>query len=176
MANLRIVLAFLAATTLLLAILQRQGVGLVNERSPYGIVSLELAGSAHEARAIVSAWEAEGKTATAIRNIRLDFLLIPFYSILLYMACGSLATNKPARHSRIGAWIAFGCLLAGLLDVFENIIMMSTLRGRISETGVTAASLLAKTKFAWIGLALAYILYSSIRSLSGRQGDTHRAA
>jgi hypothetical protein len=176
MANIRIILAFLAVTALLLAFLQRQGATLVNGEAPYGIVSLELAGDAEKASAIAAAWEAEGKTAVAIRNIRLDFLLIPFYSILLYMACGSLATYKPSRHGRIGAWIAFACLLAGIFDVFENLAMMAALRGRVGATGAAATTLLASAKFAILAIAVLYILSTSARRLLRSQGKQLRTA
>ena len=176
MANVRIIIAFLAVTSLLLAVLQRQGATLVNDEAPYGIVSLELAGDADKARAIAAAWETEGKTATAIRNIRLDFLLIPFYSILLYMACGSLATYKTSRHERIGTWIAFACLLAGIFDVFENLTMTATLRGHIGAVGAAATSLLATAKFAILGTAILYILATSARRLFRSQGKELRTA
>ena len=176
MANLRIILAFLAVTSLLLAVLQRQGAKLVNAEAPYGIVSLELAGDAEKTRAIASSWEAEGKTDTAIRNIRLDFLLIPFYSILFYMACGSIATYKSSRHERIGTWIAFACLLAGIFDVFENLAMTAALRGRIGAAGATATSLLATAKFSILGIAILYILSSAARSLFRSQGNELKTA
>jgi hypothetical protein len=170
MVNLRLILAFLAPTLLILFLIQRHGATLMNEKAPYGIVSLELAGKATEAQSIVDSWKKEGKTTTALGNIRLDFLFIPFYSILLYMACGTLATFKPSRPQRVGAWIAFGSLLAGLFDVLENVAMTAILRG-MSGTGLApVTSALATAKHALLGAALAYILFSTFRLLMNGRG------
>ena len=170
MANLRIISFFLICTLLIMGTLMLQGSSLVNVESPQGIVSLELAGDGEKAADIVSAWEAEGRTETALRNISLDFLFIPFYSILLYMACGTLATFKPSRPQRVGAWIAFGSLLAGLFDVLENVAMTAILRG-MSGTGLApVTSALATAKQALLGAALAYILFSTFRMLMNGRG------
>jgi hypothetical protein len=133
MVNHRIILAFLTGTVVLLILLRVQGSSLVNEQAPAGIVSFELAGSRTKAEAISSAWESEGRTKTALGNIRLDYLFIPFYSLFLYMSCGTLATGSSSRSRRPGVWIAFGSLLAGMLDVFENLVMSAQIKGGISN-------------------------------------------
>ena len=176
MVNLRLILAFLAPTLLILFLIQRHGAALMNEKAPYGIVSLELAGKATEAQSIVDSWKKEGKTTTALGNIRLDFLFIPFYSILLYMTCGSLATIHPARPQRIGTGIAFGCLLAGLFDVFENVCMMASLNGKGGSVTAAATSALATAKFSLLVIALLYIAFSSMRLIGSRKGYAQKNA
>jgi hypothetical protein len=172
MVNHRIILAFLTGTVVLLILLRVQGSSLVNEQAPAGIVSFELAGSRTKAEAISSAWESEGRTKTALGNIRLDYLFIPFYSLFLYMSCGTLATGSSSRSRRPGVWIAFGSVLAGMLDVFENLIMTAGIKGNISNAGALATALLASVKFLLVGTAVLYILAQGIRLLIVRPGKS----
>jgi hypothetical protein len=172
MVNHRIILAFLTGTVVLLILLRVQGSSLVNEQAPAGIVSFELAGSRTKAEAISSAWESEGRTKTALGNIRLDYLFIPFYSLFLYMSCGTLATGSSSRSRRPGVWIAFGSLLAGMLDVFENLVMSAQIKGGISNAGVLATYLLASAKFVLVGAAFIYILVQGTRLLISRSGKS----
>jgi hypothetical protein len=176
MVNLRIILAFLTGTAVLLALLRIQGGPLVNEQAPAGIVSFELAGSRTKAEAIASAWESEGKMKTALGNIRLDYLFIPFYSLFLYIACGTLATGRVNGSRRTGVWIAFGSLLAGMLDVFENLVMSAQIKGNISNAGVLATTLLASAKFVLVGAAVIYILAQGTRLLISRSGKSGSSA
>lgn len=175
MANLRIISAFLILSVALMAIVERQGRGLVTAQAPHGIVSLELAGDGEKTRGIVKEWEVQGLTAKAMGNIRLDFLFIPFYSLGLYMLCGSLATRRPERPDRKGVRIAFGCLLAGLLDALENTLMQASLRGHVSDTLSLATTLLAASKFVLQGTAVLYILYKTLHLLLTGQSRAQAA-
>ena len=175
MANLRIISAFLILSAVFMSILERQGKGLSTGQAPHGIVSLELAGDGERAGGIVKEWEAQGLKAKAIGNIRLDFLFIPFYSIGLYMLCGSLATWRSERPDRKGVRIAFGCLLAGLFDALENTLMLAGLRGHVSDVLSSATALFAGSKFVLLATAALYILYRALHLLLSEQSKAQSA-
>lgn len=115
-----------------------------------GIVSLELAANKKAAEAMLACWRnVHGKDliSIAIRNTQIDFIYLLCYSMLGYIACMGIATKLSKPWQKILSWLAIGALAAGLLDVFENLMMLETLQMGVKANVVTATKILATTKF-----------------------------
>ncbi len=157
MINIRIIIFLLLATVCFFLLLRYQG-RLENKTSPLGIVSLEFAGSPAQVKEIRAGWKAENKLQRARNNILLDFLFIPFYSMLFYTLCGSISVRSRGFVAKAGVMLAFGALVAGLLDFFENILMLFSLGGLVSQLTVILTSFFASSKFILLVLALLYVI------------------
>jgi hypothetical protein len=159
MINIRIYLFLLSGTLLLFLLLRIQGKALINiPPSPLGIVSLELAKSEHHTREIISEWNKMGLLGTAKRNVILDFLFIPFYSLLFYTICGSISVRLTGTVSKLGVLLAFFSLIAGLLDVFEDFFLLLSLQFHFSNVISMLTFVFASLKFFLLSVALLYAL------------------
>lgn len=159
------ILIIAVAGTLLLAIMMRdQGAPLVTCNTPKGILNLEFAATPTAASSVVSEWQTsrcnDGRTlvATAIANTKLDFVFIAFYVLFFYMTSLILGQSLSGPAGKLGLWLRWGSVLAGLLDVAENLFMFNTLRGNITEMGTYATTLCAKIKFGLLAVCLLYLL------------------
>jgi hypothetical protein len=164
MINIRIILFLLAATLGLFLLLRVQG-NLETPASPAGILSMEFATQPHRVTEIKNAWDAGGMTGRARTNIWIDFLFIPFYAMLFYTLCGSISVRMQGFPAKLGIFMAFGALVAGLLDVLENIFMLIALQGHYGGFSAMATSLLAGAKFLLLALAALYVIPLGLRLL-----------
>jgi hypothetical protein len=162
MINIRIILVLLGITLSLFLLLRFQG-RLETAASPLGIVSLEFASTETAVSEITSAWRQEGMLARARTNIWIDFLFIPFYAMLFYTLCGSISVRSKDFIAKAGVFLAFGALIAGLLDVLENILMLLALNGYASTVSASLTAFLAGGKFLLLALALLYVVPLGIR-------------
>lgn len=125
--------------------MMRAGAPLKNAIAPHGIVSLELAWSAERARQILQGWSPD-QHHVAAQGIRLDFTYILVYALALSLACALVADRAGERSpllQRIAAFASWGVLVAGVLDVLENLAMMAEL-GQVGDlSSLGAASVLA---------------------------------
>ncbi len=143
----------------MLIVMAQTGVTLKTPTTPLGILNLEFAYTAEKAFAVILAWTGlipTDNVFAAIVNTWLDFIFLLFYALFLYQACKMLATKHTGLLSVIGQFLAKGALAAGVLDVFENIGMLFTLNGHISDTVSLLTFLFSMVK--WL-LALAAVLY-----------------
>lgn len=159
------ILIVAVAGTLLLAMMMRdQGGPLVTCNTPQGILNLEFAATPTAANAVVSEWQVakcvNGPTlvATAIANTKLDFVFIFFYVLFFYMTSLILGQSLPGIVGKLGLWLRWGSVLAGLLDVLENLFMFNTLNGNITGMGTYATAICAKIKFGLLAACLLYLL------------------
>jgi small-conductance mechanosensitive channel len=162
MTNWKIIAIFFAGTLVMMTLLQIQGHPLIRPGTSSGIVSLELSNSKSQTAFIVNSWKSESLWHTARNNILLDFLFIPFYGFFLYSVCGYFCVQQSEPWQRAGMLLAFGSLVAMVLDVFENILMLFSLHGIISGFGTFITFLFSSLKFSLIFLALVYILLSAV--------------
>lgn len=119
----------------------RAGAPLKNATAPHGIVSLELAWTAGRARQILTGWS-PAQLDVAAKGIRLDFTYILVYGLAISLACALVADRAGERHrslQRLAAIASWGALVAGTLDVFENLAMMSEL-GQIGDVSALGAA------------------------------------
>lgn len=134
--------------------------------SEAGIVSLELAADKTAAEAMLACWRnVEGKDliSIAISNTQIDFIYLLCYSMLGYIACMGMATKLSKPWQKMLSWLAIAALAAGLLDVFENLLMLETLKSGVKAQLVTATKIFATTKFFLLALVLLGFLAGTLR-------------
>jgi hypothetical protein len=141
--------------------LMRQGVPLRCAGTPGGIGELEMPWTEEKAQAIVTAWDG-GLKEVALENIRLDYAFIAFYSLLFAFVCQQAALSFQGMQRRLGFVVAAAMLVAGFLDVIEDIGMLKMLDGKYAFA--LAVSICAATKFALLVVGIAYALGTHVRS------------
>ncbi len=142
--------------------------------SDYGIVAFEFAGSPDEAEKILDDWNEDGREA-ARDAIRIDYGFLVAYTVLLALACGSLALILDGWawgwFESLGWWLAGLMPLAGLLDAVENTALLRVLdgyeSGSISGTATRLAAGAAAVKFA-IAIAAGLYVLSALVALGKR--------
>jgi len=122
----------------------------------FPIVDLELAGTVARADTAVS-----GADLSVIRTaIVTDFLFIVTYAPALFF--GSLWASRRFNHGlwrTIGPAVAFGVLVAGGLDIVENLAMLGYLNGWAGWQGWPMLSaVMAVPKFILAFIALVYVV------------------
>jgi hypothetical protein len=132
---------------------------LTTPAAPYGIVSLELAGTEANARAILDSWNAAAQ-AQALFGVKLDYLFLLTYSTAISLGCVWAASLVRDRHwlARTGLYLAWLQWLAALFDAIENVGLLNMLGGRTAQPWPLIAQWFAIPKFALIVLGLLYIL------------------
>jgi hypothetical protein len=69
-----------------------------------------------------------------------------------------LGQSLPGSAGQLGLWLRWSSVLAGLLDVAENLSMFNTLQGNITDMGTYTTALCAKIKFGLLAVCLLYLL------------------
>jgi len=153
-------LLFLALGSLVMLIVMAEtGATLKTPATPLGILNLEFAYTAEKAFDVIIAWTgmiSADNVFAAIINTWLDFIFLLFYALFLYHASRMLAIRHTGLISAMGNFLSKGGLAAGILDVFENIGMLLTLNGHISNTVSLLTFLFSIIK--WL-LAIAAVFY-----------------
>jgi len=132
-----------------------QGAQLRNQHASRGVVSLELAWTAENAREVVDSWKADRLKRAAYRQVLLDFIFIAGYTALLIAIARSCERATNAAGSTFLAWIAgsatYGALAAGIFDCFENIGLLAMLAGCINTPVAFITAMFASAKFILAG-------------------------
>lgn len=131
-----------------------------------GVVALELALTPARALALIGAWPADGITV-AQRALWLDFAYIVLYASGLAAACTLIARHGTGAWARWGRRLAPLPLVAGALDVIENVNLLLVLNragaGEAALSPFTAvAAICAAIKFALIAVTLLFLLAYAI--------------
>lgn len=152
---------FFAGTIIMIVVMAKTGAALKTDFTPHGILDLEFAYDTAKTAVVVNAWApADGldNIAAAKTNTYFDFLFLFFYSIFLFLACRKIAQNIKGPVAKAGNAIATGGLLAGLLDILENLGMLITLGGHVSGTIAFLTTFFAVVKWALAIIAVLYVL------------------
>jgi len=172
---------FLAAATLAIAamlVLQSLGAPLQTPEAPAGIVSFELAGNLANSAAILASWDPAAKVSAGV-NLGLDYLFIVAYVTAIGIACMLVSYHfkRNMRHwGMAGILLAWGILLAGVLDCVENYALISLLLGSQAEILPVVARFCAIPKFTLVFLGLIYVLIGSVASVLMSPGGRKSAA
>lgn len=137
------------------------------------IVSLELAGSASRAKAIVDAWSREGLLGAARRNVFLDFPFLVAYSTLLALAVvlverGATSSGFISTDAgEVGIAFVLAAFAAGVCDAVENGALLGMLSkdAEITQVRARVATGFAVAKFALVVVALGWIVSTPVASL-----------
>ena len=123
------------------------------------IVAFELAKTPEVAVNILTDWRENNLIANAKRGIYLDFVFLVLYSLSIALGC-LVVSNFTGNHFLIQLGCRFSkiALLAGSSDVIENIAMLRTLSGAISEQTTAVAYWFAVVKFSIVIVLLLFVL------------------
>ena len=135
----------------------------------HGIVAFELTYDGGVAADILAAWGATGRHA-AQASTRLDFAFIPAYALAFAGLTLLLARRQRGGWRRLGLRLSGAPLLAGGLDVIENLFLLGMIDRPVGFPPAYAllASLAATAKFALLAGCLVYWGALVLRSIVGR--------
>jgi len=136
---------------------------LITERSPNGIVSLELAKESYMANEMILAWDAIAKTAAGL-SMGFDFLFLIIYasfiSFLILIINKYLFLNSNKRSlGRVFVGLPF---LAAFFDIIENIALIKLLLGDVQSKWSLIAYYAAVIKFGLLIIVIVYILIGGV--------------
>ena len=132
-----------------------------NKHVEKGIISLELAKNAEEAKNIIADWNIPG----AIENTYLDALLIIAYSLFLFAAVYRTGNQLrgPSNYFKYLAWLA---PVAGFLDFIENYILLQFMKDPAKFHSTYEISML---KFGIAGGLLVLFIFLACRLVDERK-------
>lgn len=161
---------FWIATLALGAILAVQGAPLRTGAASKGVISFELPWTGDRAEAVRQSWlEAPGDLiGRAKRQIRLDFAFLAVYPLALSLACARLSESPHDTLAPVGVFIAWAVLLAGPLDLVENLAMLRMLGAGANDALARLTSWCAALKFTLVFAALGYLVLQGLAVLGGR--------
>jgi hypothetical protein len=148
------------AIVLILAVgqLMKQLVAAVEPRP----LCLQFAWSEVRASEILGNWSAEDKRAVRL-NLALDFVFIVIYVTAIALACalaaGALDAARWPGGGGMGGSFARAIVIAGLLDVLEDVAQLVMLAGYRTQPWPALASVCASLKFFLAAVAILYALY-----------------
>ncbi|HMU11537.1 MAG TPA: hypothetical protein PKC54_16105 [Ferruginibacter sp.] len=157
----RLLPLFFVGTILLIVVMAKTGAALKTDATPHGILDLEFAYDITKTSVVVNAWAPVNgldNIAAAKTNTYFDFLFLFFYSIFLFLACRKITQQVKGPVAKAGNIIATGSLLAGLLDILENLGMLITLGGHVSGPIAFLTTFFSVIKWALAIMAVLYVL------------------
>ena len=149
---------FLVGSLVMVYVMTKTGAPLKTPGTPHGILNLEFAYNTTKATAVIDAWAPSDNIAAAKLNTWLDFLFLLFYSPFLFFAGKKIAGTFNGTVAKAGRLIARGALLAGFLDILENIGMLLSLNGHISGSTAFLTIFFSVIKWALALIAVLYVL------------------
>lgn len=123
------------------------------------IIKFELAGNLSNVRKILRDWDEVGRLKAGF-GLGLDFLYLVTYSTTIGLACvwaASLLQSYRLPLASVGILLAWGQWLAAVLDILENIALVTMLFGFVRNPLPQVAKWCAIPKFGLILLGLLYI-------------------
>lgn len=152
---------FLIGTIAMMVVMAKTGSSLKTPTTALGILDLEFAHNSKKTFAVMDAWSlSDGidNIGVAKTNTYFDFLFLFFYSFLLFISCVKIAEIIDGSFGKAGYMIARAALMAGLLDVLENIGMLISLYGHISTPVSLLTFFFAISKWILVVITVLYIL------------------
>lgn len=151
----RLFLAFLAATIVVSAGMWATSGSLTTSVAPHGIVSFEFSGDSETAALIIESWGDRGRIEAAF-NLGLDFLFIAVWVPAIALGCLWVAQHF-GRYVRALRVIAVLQIVAGVLDMVENVALLNLLLAAPAEPWPQLAWWAAALKFSIVGGGVAAI-------------------
>jgi hypothetical protein len=157
----------LGVTLLLLIVFGITGAPLTTGAAPYGVVSLELAGTVENMYQILTSWDVNMQLRAAF-GLGLDYLFMVAYACTIAFGCGMAAQVLQRSCWPLagwGNWLAWGVILAALLDVIENIALSVILFGTVVPPWPEIARGCAIPKFTLIFMGIVFVIYGGVVAL-----------
>jgi hypothetical protein len=131
---------------------------LLHPFSPGDIVQFELAKELPVAELILHEWITHGKYNLAVMSIYFDFLFILLYTMGLGVTCIFLAgLTGHEILQRAGKFFASLLIVAGICDAIENVAMLNSMQGTMTQWSVILTYDMATTKFSIVILSVLFI-------------------
>jgi hypothetical protein len=166
----RAFVVLLVLAVVVMVSLQVFGSPLKTRVAPFGIVSFEFAGEQSQAKAIVESWGARAQVYAGL-NLGLDYLFLVAYAGSIGLGCVLVAQSLAKRAAILysaGVFLAWGQILAALLDSVENYALIRILLGSVQEQWSMVALWCAAPKFMIVALGLVYFLVGGVVVLVAR--------
>ena len=138
--------------------MRNQGAPLKTAYTPAAIVDLEFAWTQQKAEHIMLAWRNILDVARV--NIYIDFLFIITYTAFLSLSCSFFSGKTTGKWAGVGHKLSKAVIAAGVFDVAENALMLTTLQGTPNNMTAMITATFAALKFAIAAIAVLYILAS----------------
>lgn len=149
--------------------IQNASGNLSTENIPYGIVSLELAGTTSKVHAILKSWTDKGiAIQNVLKSVQIDNVFLFVYSTTLALICVMAASVWESRgllNQNFGLLLAWGQWVAALLDLIENFALETMLKGRVEAPFPQVAAICAIPKFILILAGVSYGLLAVVFQL-----------
>ena len=113
----------------------------------------------------------EGKIYAGL-NLGFDYLFMTAYARAIGLGCVLVARGLADRGkfvSNLGIYLAWGLILAALLDAVENYTLIKVLLGSVDEIWPAVAKYCAGPKFAIVGIGLLYVIVGGVVNMAGRK-------
>jgi hypothetical protein len=175
-AQARVFIALVAVTLVVMVSLQALGAPLQTDEAPLGIVSFELAGSLPAAQSMLESWGPIGRVYAGV-NLGLDYLFLVAYAGAIGLGCALLARGLSEGAPPLclaGVILAWGLIVAGLLDAVENYALVRVLLGSQQELWPLVARWCAIPKFLIVAAGLLFLILGSLAALVLRSGGRSR--
>ncbi|MBY0482067.1 MAG: hypothetical protein K2Q21_11975 [Chitinophagaceae bacterium] len=142
---------------LMMAALRWQGASLKTTVSTRGIVDLEMATQPRQVSALMDVWD----LSVVKMNIWIDFLFIVSYVAFLALAAEAVSAKwKNNAMKMMGLTLARIAVVAGVLDIGENLLMLQTIAGNFTVLSLQMTHYFATIKFTLAAIVLIYLLVS----------------
>lgn len=138
--------------------MRNQGAPLKTALTPMGILDLEFAWTQEKTESVMLAWR--NVLDTARMNIYIDFLFLIAYTAFLSLGCTFFAAKTTGKWSAFGNKLSKTVILAGVFDVAENALMLTSLQGTPNNMTSMITATFAALKFAIAAAAVLYLLVS----------------
>ncbi len=163
----RAFIALLILTLAVMAALRSFDAYLKTDAAPNGIVSYEFAGTLTAAQSMIKSWGDTGRTYAGL-SLGIDYLFLIVYAGTIGLGCvllGEKLSEKFVFAEIIGSALAWGLIIAALLDALENYALIKILFGSTDVFWLTIAKFSAAPKFAIVGLGLIYLIIGTMLKL-----------
>lgn len=140
--------------------LQVTGKALISEAAPAGILSFEFAGTVENAEAMLNSWGEKGRLYAGL-NLGIDFLFLFLYPLAIGLASVMIASRLDEKMKILaifGFILSWLLLIAGLLDVIENIALIQLFLGSKADILPMIAKYCAIPKFVIVVFGLLYMI------------------
>lgn len=137
--------------------------GLQTTSAVHGIVSFEFCAFSASCALQLQDWGVRGQQL-AMLSLGLDYLFIPLYVGLLWLALLGLAPLQSIKLQRLTRLAAHLAALAGLADTLENYALIQLLLSQsIAPFGLVAA-LCASLKFSLLACSFSWLLVCAVHA------------
>jgi hypothetical protein len=151
---------FLIGTIVMIFVMAKTGATL-KPATAHGILDLEFAYNTTKTADVLKAWAPVNgfdNIVVAKTNTYYDFLFLFFYSGFLFLACKKIASKTGGGFSKTGNIVAQAALVAGFLDILENIGMLLTLSNQGSLAIALCTTIVSLIKWLLAIMAVLYLL------------------